>query len=1436
MIPAHKTKTKLKMSAQVVQALISAAYMGNAEEVAALIEAGATVNQYDEHGESALMVAVVRGHEAVVKIILAAQGVKVDLADKKNITPLMEAVYEGHVKIVKLLLEAGANVNAEDSDGQTPLMRAAIKGNEKILEILLAATGIQLNHVSKLNSNALGIAIKLGHPKFAQKLAEAMILTATKGNLLYTTVCYDTPTAKELTEFLIKKKADIEMGTHSGGTPLMAACSLGHLAHVKMLCDAKANVNAINNNNTLNALKIATLNGFYPIVQYLISKGADVNKKDNNNETVLMFAINAVPPNLEFIQMLLDAGADISAHNLGGATAVTVSILKKNLAVVKLLMDSCLKKLRTDNQQQIVQTIEKAYLSTQDCSRALDVALADGHHEVATALLICGASLDFGNHVQTPLFTACANKDIHSVELMLRRKVNLELGNKYQQTPLMMACNEGSLPIVKLLCEAKADVNAKDYDRGTPLKAAIVANQFEIALYLLKNGAVPISYDKNGENDLLFAVRPEQASRELVQALIDTKLDFYAKSQIGTTVLNLCVNNGQDHLIPLVLKAMRSKMDPEGEMFKGMIRHAFVISFRFERESCFEFFLKDPALAAIIKEFLPTAFRIAIYEGLNKGILFFLKRKLIDLNANQKFEDTFTTDTGAEVAFNEGIKPLMIAAMHGEVKILRELIRYGADVDSLCRVNISDTPDPILKSALTLAQQQDESEAVQFLFECKILKEIKNIRRDSGLAPRTQSELDRMNIIIKRISQEILDMDPLFDVQARLYVPLEKLISKGMFRTESHRTNATLSASAAIISQYIHELFEQTKSLESLPSDIERLFWKIFYLPFENREKQDALRAEQQRDCIKILQQLELQESQISHIIFGADYAVKFDKLVDLNAAVHNKAEKIIQDCNSLLSTNSEILASKHSELNSMKLMCDKFRAESLQYSENILKFRQELVKLQRKYQESRQEVVKTIRIFVEKQDYLNAIELWGNFQKDENIKSLLSTRDAIKVRLNGILLSLQSCNSSLSQNCKSLDSIKKNAEILELKKADEALKLEAEISKQKEHNRMEMEQRSKHEQEEKERFEANIAAFRQVREELEKRLLSGSDPNADSDKDTKDTLDNQKPSIILGYQRKKISELTLSFKGAINEYLGVEKQLGILEKVLNVLKELEQNKDFSKNLAALLRNQSAVLGVAARAMEIIKEFKPEFCPYSPEKATKFRDAVFHAFELYPEFDVDISVQQEFSKLAFEMVSAQAKFIRAVQDKSDSEKLYYAEMTSNRLFKKIEACVINNTPSLAVCLKQWERLKKESACYSMSYEENLVLKHALGFTAGCAGAIAALIRKLYPEEFKKKQKEYMEAIKKGKSYRHIRDDSEVTLQGKQALGLQHKTVATTPLRIDPLPQAMGSDTIHTAHTASTNAAEASVAASEVAPQNGSRSKKSKARKQNRKFR
>ena len=109
-----------------------------ADEVMALkdlLRRGGSADSADQHDQTALYWAAVKGHREVVQVLLDA-GATIDRASPQGMTPLMEAAKNGKPDVTAGLLVNGASTGVTNNFGQTALDWAS--GNLDCIAVLEA--------------------------------------------------------------------------------------------------------------------------------------------------------------------------------------------------------------------------------------------------------------------------------------------------------------------------------------------------------------------------------------------------------------------------------------------------------------------------------------------------------------------------------------------------------------------------------------------------------------------------------------------------------------------------------------------------------------------------------------------------------------------------------------------------------------------------------------------------------------------------------------------------------------------------------------------------------------------------------------------------------------------------------------------------------------------------------------------------------------------------------------------------------------------------------------------------------------------------------------------------------------------------------------------------------------------------------------------------
>ena len=155
-------------------ALYNAAAADDARKVEELLSQGARVDAR-EQGWTPLLVAALRGHTEVCKLLLETGKANVKETNPSGFTPLLSAADEGHTEVCELLLDNGSDLEESESRAQfTALHFAALKGHESLLQLLLSHKyKPNLNIRSRTEATPLQAASQEGHLACVRKLLQA---------------------------------------------------------------------------------------------------------------------------------------------------------------------------------------------------------------------------------------------------------------------------------------------------------------------------------------------------------------------------------------------------------------------------------------------------------------------------------------------------------------------------------------------------------------------------------------------------------------------------------------------------------------------------------------------------------------------------------------------------------------------------------------------------------------------------------------------------------------------------------------------------------------------------------------------------------------------------------------------------------------------------------------------------------------------------------------------------------------------------------------------------------------------------------------------------------------------------------------------------------------------------------------------------------------
>ena len=307
--------------------LMQAARRGNVEVVHALLAAKADPNAKEKNGgQNALMWALAQRQAATAQELIRG-GADVQAGSKSGFTPLMFAAQQGDVDSLKILLSAGAKPEGYEAGTVTPLIIAAAMNHVQAVDLLLD-NGANPNTVDWRGYNALLLVVRDSH--YGQDLAnkdkvlaivKSLVAHGVNVNLRLkqpkaitaNDVSLDGATAvllaaevnnTEVVKVLLDAGADPRITTEQGMTPMIMAAGGGTdiqrervpeeqakaIETVKLLAEHGVDITAAGQYGWT-ALHAASYQGLKDVIQYLVSKGADINEMDSFGQTPLSIAL-----------------------------------------------------------------------------------------------------------------------------------------------------------------------------------------------------------------------------------------------------------------------------------------------------------------------------------------------------------------------------------------------------------------------------------------------------------------------------------------------------------------------------------------------------------------------------------------------------------------------------------------------------------------------------------------------------------------------------------------------------------------------------------------------------------------------------------------------------------------------------------------------------------------------------------------------------------------------------------------------------------------------------------------------------------------------------------------------------------------------------------------------------------------------------------------
>jgi ankyrin repeat protein len=423
----------------------------------------------------------------------------------------------------------------------------------------------------------------------------------------------------------------------------------------------------------------AAMRGDKSAVRTLLQEKAGVNAPQIDGATALHWAVQA--NDLELTDLLIRAGADVSAANRAGATPLLLASVNGNAVMIERLLAA-----GADPNAPL----------TKFGDTALMMASRTGKVDAVKVLLDHGAQVNaketWGD--TTPLMWAISERHPEVAKLLIERGAGVNARSKFVPsasgrgfegttpvaskpgqpaeefasgllTPLMFAAREDDIESARLLVKAGADVNATGGDGKDALGLAIFNGSYDVASFLIDSHAKVNQADAQRFTPLFWAVDrrnmetapnfPWMVTTDplpLIQKLLDAGAD--PNALINSTP-RARMREGSPRIV-FATALMRAAFAGDIELVKLLLAHGanpHVMSS--DRETTL--------MAAC-----GTGFINGYHRQKTPAERLEVVKLLVDLGEDVNAADSY------------GITPLMVAANLGDAAIVQYLVDKGADL------------------------------------------------------------------------------------------------------------------------------------------------------------------------------------------------------------------------------------------------------------------------------------------------------------------------------------------------------------------------------------------------------------------------------------------------------------------------------------------------------------------------------------------------------------------------------------------------------------------------------------------------------------------------------------------------------------------------------------------------------------------------------------
>jgi len=380
---------------------------------------------------------------------------------------------------------------------------------------------------------------------------------------------------RESVEFLLAQNGnDVNKITHDGRTYIFWAAYKGNTALMQYLLDKGAKTNVLDDHGyTIANFAAANGQANTKVYDLCIAKGANIKNDLDHNGANALLLVAPYDKDFTLIDYFISKGADLKSTDANGNTAFNYAAKTGNITFLKALIQKDVKyndnamifasqgTRSTANTLEMYQYLETLKIKPTAIGKNGENALhaivrKENQGEIINYFIAKGVDVNQPDNDGNSAFmnAAAANNNLAIVGSLLSRVKNINQVNKKGTSALAMAVRNNTPEIVKILIEKGANVNVADA-AGDNLSVYLLqsynpqkSEAFDAKLKLLQEKGFNISTpQKNGNTLYHLAVAKNDLS--LVKKIQSFKADINAKNNEGFTALHKAAMTAQDDTI-----------------------------------------------------------------------------------------------------------------------------------------------------------------------------------------------------------------------------------------------------------------------------------------------------------------------------------------------------------------------------------------------------------------------------------------------------------------------------------------------------------------------------------------------------------------------------------------------------------------------------------------------------------------------------------------------------------------------------------------------------------------------------------------------------------------------------------------------------------------------------------------------------------------------